>query len=277
MKDFLIKKIKYIESAYNELFCELLAKKLSIKCANYQLKKTKQNELILISKNFLKSNETLVEACSFIKNQTNSLDTLLKTLKASQHCSTYEMDKKQIELDLFKIIVFDYLTSQSDRHDKNYGFIKSQICGKTHLCVAPIYDNEHCFGLNCNGLQKNKNGDYDIDKIINTPMCFGIYNGQNNENLHSIGIEYYENAREIIDYALKKSHLEAFLIQCLKSSIIDECINYIKKIKPKISNKQLDLYKICLTKKIAMLLNTYNHVKSLKNKKQNQFINICEM
>ncbi len=276
MKNNVIKKIVYIESAYNEFFCEILAKKLGIKCAHYKYAKTK-NQRILISKNFLKENETLIEACSFIKDQKNSLDVLLKSLKKAEDYYAYKIDKEQIELDLFKIIVFDYLTSQVDRHDKNYGFIASQKNNETHLCVAPIYDNEHCFGLTHNGLQKNNSGDFDIGKIINTPMCFGIYDGYINQNLNSTGIEQHVYAREIVDYAIKKPCLEQFLKQCLKSSTINECIEEIKKIKPKINNKQINLYKICLTIKISTLLNTYNHVKNLKNNKRNEFINACEM
>ncbi len=276
LRQNIIKKVSFIESVYNEIFCEKLAKSLGINCAHYEFVKTRKNGNILISKNILKENEKLIEACSFINDQVNCLNVLLKNLEKAQQYMGYKFNMQEIELDLFKIIVFDYLTSQADRHDKNYGFIASEKNRETYLKVAPIFDNEHSFGLTNNGMTTDNNDNYDVKKALNMPMCFGIYDGCNHESMNSSGTEKFVYAREIVDYAFKKPYLKDFLKMCFKNSTLTECIKEIKKVKPKINEKLVNHYSNCLTQKMLTLLQTYEHVSTL-NTKQKPLNSIYEM
>ena len=43
------------------------------------------------------------------------------------------------------MICFDFVTNQTDRHDKNYGVILAEQDGKTQVSFAPLFDSDYVF------------------------------------------------------------------------------------------------------------------------------------
>ncbi len=78
----------------------------------------------------------------------------------------YNIDKKSIIQNMFKICIFDLLTLQTDRHMDNTFFIKNR---KTkQLTLAPLLDNEFAFaGKLLQEILEEKDFDVDFEEKLN--------------------------------------------------------------------------------------------------------------
>ena len=166
------------------------------------------------------------------------------------------------------MLVFDYLTSQLDRHDKNYGYIVTENgCQKT-IEFAPLFDNEYSFGFSEKGFKKYAN----IKSIKNTRMCFNVYSGTNFYDIESNGTEHFENARDIIMYALKKPELEKYLKQTISNFKTETIIEEMKQLKPHCPKPLINLYDACVNQKMAELIKVYKHYKTNNINDINEYI-----
>ena len=129
----------------NELICQELAKQVGLSCAEYELANL-DGETGLVSYNVAKNNKKLingVELCFYagLKYCNNCIYEYKEAAKIFAQKNS-DVNVRQIVLDLYKIAVFDCLTMQTDRHDKNLFFITDS---KHNLKVAPLIDNELAF------------------------------------------------------------------------------------------------------------------------------------
>lgn len=125
----------------NEVLCYRLCESLNIPCAKYEpayfnnAQKTKG----ILSYNFLKPNQKLISLKTFLETDDfKSFVEIMSALKAKQ--GFYNLDLNQIQENLYKMMIFDLLTYQTDRHLQNI----SLVTGK-EMKLSPLYDNEFAF------------------------------------------------------------------------------------------------------------------------------------
>lgn len=126
----------------NELLCRELCKQVGIRCAEYELAEI-DGIKGLITYDFVGKNK-LVPLNHFVEINKQSECNLIGCVEAFDTYAEkgYIFDKKQAIIDLFKLIVFDTLTLQTDRHENNVNFLFEK--GKK-ISVATLFDNEFAF------------------------------------------------------------------------------------------------------------------------------------
>lgn len=139
------KKIKDVR-LINELLCQELLSFANIAHAKYEPAHLDE-EYGLISYNVLKPKQKLVTLAQYLNFNRSLSSNLVDISIAFEHYEEkgYVIDKEQVILDLYKIIVFDILTFQTDRHSHNINFIFDD--NNLEICVAPLIDNEYAFGI----------------------------------------------------------------------------------------------------------------------------------
>lgn len=129
----------------NELICEKLANKMGIPCAKYEPAHF-GNSYGLISHNFLGENQSLLTLNDFLMvNQGECSLTSISDACDMFKMIGYDINKKEVIYDIYKIMVFDALTLQTDRHAYNVNILKDDKTCK--MSVAKLIDNEFAFGL----------------------------------------------------------------------------------------------------------------------------------
>ena len=114
----------------------------------------------------------------------------------------------RFESDLFKIIFFDYIIGNSDRHHSNFGFLvnKDQHYQNSDIELAPLYDNGSSL---CAYIDKNV-----VDNILKDKMKF-----ESIINTKSKSMIGWNDIRPI-------KHLE--LISKIKNTYYDKTIDITK-------------------------------------------------
>lgn len=162
------------EADYNvwgELLSEEIAKILDIPCAEYRVA-TLNDQKGILSKSFLKKNNTLLIGSEIYQdffykmhyeknNYSHILDILKDDASKKKYIFRYlnnihltseilknndkinEKDTIEIINSLTKMLFFDLITLQYDRHPNNWGIIQSN----TNYFLSPLYDNSVSFGL----------------------------------------------------------------------------------------------------------------------------------
>lgn len=253
---------------YNELICNEIAKRMKINCVEYDLAELKHDNITykgLVSNNFVNNNQSFVACATYSFGANDGLCGIIRNLEKFKKQNECNLDTEEIEFDLFKMIVFDYLTCQSDRHDCNFGFILDNNGDIPTLKVAPLFDNELSFGFT-----SIKNFE-DIFSIINLNLRFAPYNFNILNNNCIIGCENNELAREIILYAKDKPQL----LDYVKFVIRDfNTINLGKSLQKKvvyIPNQKLQLVDNIIGIKKRELLQTYINILTPKRDKKNTY------
>lgn len=116
----------------NELLCRELCKQVGIRCAEYELAEI-DGIKGLITYDFVGKNK-LVPLNHFVEINKQSECNLIGCVEAFDTYAEkgYRFDKKQAIIDLYKLIVFDTLTLQTDRHENNVNFLFEK--GKKNKC-----------------------------------------------------------------------------------------------------------------------------------------------
>lgn len=126
----------------NELLCQELCKQVGIRCATYEPAEIDGLEG-LVTYDFVGKNK-LVPLHKFIQIKRGLDCNLLDCVEAMDIYSQngYSINKKQAVIDLYKILIFDTLTLQTDRNENNINFLFEP--GKK-IKVADLIDNEFAF------------------------------------------------------------------------------------------------------------------------------------
>ena len=132
----------------NELLCYELAKSVGVLCAEYELANY-HNTQGIVTYNVTKPGEKLINADDFLNNVEEAyllegFRAFSKAIKEYQE-KGYKINEDKVMKSLYKIALFDCLTSQSDRHNFNLFFIVNE--SKKTIKVAPLIDNELAFNL----------------------------------------------------------------------------------------------------------------------------------
>lgn len=126
----------------NELLCQELCNQVGIRCATYELAEIDGIKGI-ITYDFVGKSK-LVPLHKFVAIKKGLDPNLLDCAEAMDVYidNGYLIDKKQAVIDLYKILVFDTLTLQTDRNENNLNFLFEK--GKK-IKVANLIDNEFAF------------------------------------------------------------------------------------------------------------------------------------
>jgi len=224
---------------FNELLCQKLCEQAGIECAKYEYASL-NNRTGLISYNFCNEDE---EVCSLnylhenIKDKEDdsfivtNISDCLKTLKIYES-KGYSFDKQGVVKDLYKLIVFDTLTMQTDRNRTNINFIKNNQTKE--LRVAPVFDNEYAF---CGEMIdrmltsiENKNEYFEDFTYSELPSMYSIYaRSFELDNKNYLKTNFFEKINLITSYANKNEELSKELNNIMEKLDIDKAIKDLKK------------------------------------------------
>lgn len=260
-KSFVFKTYNTSQAQYNDLFCSALANKLDLPCEDYTPASLELNGQVLQGNICLNPTKDIVnfkEARSIFYDSYNSIADIIRKIKKESYCCKLE----DVQLDLFKIAVFDYLTCQTERFDSNYGFIFDN--GKKEISVAPLFNNENSFGI--------FNGEIYTDptKIVNFPFRFAPYNSNTVSNDFAY-CNNSENGYELVKFALKNKKTLEFLDKAITCVNVDNIINDLKKQNINLPQDVVDMYKKCIDKKRNTLVKYLNLLEKQPTKQDNQF------
>ena len=217
-----------------------------------------------ISYNVCKTNEKILSAHALFlqidPEYEYSLESFAELLDNIMESGT-ALDREQVLFDLFKQMVFDILTFQTDRHESNIHFLLNEK--EDTIRVAPLIDNEFGFG----------------GKLVNKIICYG--------KLNSLKSEYKNDEDKFIDYyvlnslmflassfagKIFKKNVDAIGYLCFKNEKYkEEIVKYIKQINVKKAFAELkkEGYKIPKSYKKYV-----EAVVSLAKKKLKQALNV---
>lgn len=210
-KKFLFKRVNAFDlNKWGDLIVMELAKEVGIDCAIYR-PAVFNGETGFITESFLKNNEKLINAKELmdleIKNNfsdkiTNKIKKLCSQSNSRWRPDIYmslnnyvdmieiidtniflsDLEKERIKISLKKLLCFDLITLQSDRHPENYGIIKKD----NGYEFSPLYDNDASFCLGSKNILKK------IEKYI--------YDVPRAKNYREDILEMYHNFNSVFSY-----------------------------------------------------------------------------
>ncbi len=234
----------------NELLYDELAKQLGISVAKYKPAHYKKYNGLL-SMDIAKSNEELMDGCGLLDYDEfggfNVFVDYIKALDIFKEGEGYYVDKSNIKMNLYKMMILDSLTFQEDRHEHNMTFLVNHKDG--YLTCAPLIDNEMCFAaltLNSDEANKFKYIDYNtFMKLHGEAIRLHV-----NTVVSKLPCEqrYKANIKELVRLATKSKRMQNFLFLALHKLNIEEAFQNVEKlgyeISPEYKNYVKNLIKI---------------------------------
>ena len=218
----------------NELICSCLAKQVDINSAIYE-PAILNNEYGVVTYNFLKANQKLLTLDNFLQpgDTTPSLVNIADKIEIFQMMG-YEISKSEIIFDLYKIMIFDALTLQSDRNAFNINFIFDS--NYNTITVAPMFDNEFAFSVEnmCNLYFNSDNLSFK-DLICNHSI-----DSKNLEVTSEFTFNEKRFGKQIIQLTnLAKSNedMKEFLIKSIKKLNVNNAIEKVENMGIEITNE----------------------------------------
>lgn len=278
--DDLFKNIRNIRIT-NELLCQELAKQVGVLCAEYELA-TKKNITGLVTYDIAKPGEEIIDSYSFfynIKESDESKRVYKDDVTFQDYAEAidiykingYKIDKQKTLKTLYKIILFDCLTVQSDRHSGNLFFLHDPI--KQRVKLSPLMDNEFAFNT--------KNFDNFIHQLTelknNTKNSFieslNYLSDQINvqDVSFSMSPPFLQNAKEIVNIAVQNEEYARIFKRIIQAFNVKKAINNLKLKGVEIS-AQYENYILTAEKQVKSILKTFLKQKqSQKNPKAEDY------
>ena len=140
---------KSTELASEKIACEI-AKVIGYRCADIDLAKDQDGELCVLNYSFLKPDESLIEFASEASISQNGSDRKEKYTIQGIKRILDTVDEK-LYSEFIGLQVFDALIGESDRHEENWGYIRTNE--RSDIILAPFYDNGDSLMHNINDIQ----------------------------------------------------------------------------------------------------------------------------
>lgn len=151
------------DATFGEVFISALCKSLGIKCVDasfaYGIIVGKETKGCLVKSyidddvyeniSLMSINDSLQEKWSVSNNgctRESTPDNIYEDLTNYLQGKNCEIDSSVLQ-DLKIMALFDYVTAQIDRHEKNIEFLVTKKDGKLSLKLAPMFDNGRSFGF----------------------------------------------------------------------------------------------------------------------------------
>ena len=131
------KRRKSTELASEKIACEI-ARAIGYRCADIELAKDQDGELCVLNYSFLKPDESLIEFASEASISQNGCDRKEKYTIQGIKRILDTVDEK-LYSEFIGLQVFDALIGESDRHEENWGYIRTSK--SSDIVLAPFYDN----------------------------------------------------------------------------------------------------------------------------------------
>lgn len=246
----------------SEKIAELIASELKIKSAKIDIG-TYYGDIGCLSYNILKDKQTMSEGVSYISRKYPKYDvtTGIDMETGQYYCLEMilnSLSTNELKRDFFKIMIFDFIIGNSDRHSNNWAIIKTK---DTQECFAPLYDNGSslCALINeheiANYLSKDK---LKLSSLVDSKSKTLVrINGNvkkiptHKEVLQYLHDNYYENTRQFAEIAILKLNTEK----------IEEILYQVNKY---ISQRRYELLKRYLIEKMKILKEIYKRGDSNK-------------
>ena len=164
-----------------------------------------------------------------------SLDMILESVK-----------ELNIEKDLFKIFIFDFIIGNRDRHHSNWAILKNGVDNK----VCPVYDNTSSLGAYVN--------DSKIDRCINDKNWFEAQVDRQSISMIALDGKRVRHS-EFVTYLRNNYYLETFdfvenVVKKLTNDSIEKLMNSYEGL---LSNSKIVFIKKFLLRKVEILKEIY--------------------
>lgn len=219
----------------NELLCKQLCNQINLDCAEYEIASI--NNLTGLLSYDIVGNNRLINLSEFIKVDKNARPNLIDCANCIDIYKNngVNINKKEVIINLYKIILFDTLTLQTDRNARNINFIYDKK-SKT-LTTAKLIDNEFAF---C--------GERMVDWLENNygemlSMRDVLYEYSNLGKIFTFDSDYIltskqfkNNVENLIAYAKKYPDLQNVLDSTLNNLNVKDAFKKVEKTGIKINN-----------------------------------------
>ena len=223
----------FMQQPFNEVIASMIAERLKINHVDYKLV-WDGNVPYSVCEDFIDRNTELVSAWRIMQSAPKDNNTSI--YRHYINCCE-SLGIKDIVSETDKMIVFDYLIANEDRHQNNFGLIRNADTLKW-IGVAPIFDSGSSFGydkitnqiangtnIECKPFKKRHE---DQIKLVSSFkwIDFNALNGAD-EDIR----EVLDKAGEYIDEARKDAIVSSFIkrVETLKSLAENACVTDDKK------------------------------------------------
>lgn len=220
----------------NELLCKELCDQIGLDCAEYEPAHIRGLDGLLTYD--IAGKDRLVSLESFLKIKKNTTANLYETscIIDKYLIKGYNINKSEVIKGLYKTILFDTITLQTDRNISNINFIYNSKT-KTYK-LAKLIDNEFAFCgefFVCECDYKNLSN-YDFRDIINdyslTAKIFTF-----NDSYYANKSRFKNNIEYLVLYAKKYPAFNKLLKETLQNIDVKEAFNNLEKKEIEINNE----------------------------------------
>lgn len=239
----------------SEKIAELIAEELKLPHARIGIG-SYQGEMGCLSYNILKNNQIMSEGVSYISRKYPQYDSESgKDMETGKYYSLEmildSLGCDELKNNFFRIVIFDFIIGNSDRHSSNWAIIKNKSGNET---LAPLYDNGSSLcALICED---------DIDSYLgNDKMRFHSLVDSKSRTLVRIDANSKKipTHKCVIEYLHDKYYKETkdFVEEALRILNEQKIENILRKVKKYVSLKRIELLRRYLLEKMNILKTIY--------------------
>ena len=247
----------------NELMCYELAKMMGVKCARYEPAIKKENDIIktgAISFKVNTSNQVLKTLYDDNEDVTaETFSEIVELMKQRSKNDKILLDP-DFEFDLFKMVVFDILTLQQDRHLTNIHIIDDKKQNKRML--SPLIDNEMAFGvITLNQKAEERKTDINFSDIVESmnSSVFLIKYVKFTKN-HN----FTQTIKDAVIFARRKEKYMNFLKNAIKNFDVKLAIQQVEEKNIKISDEYKRYVYFCKRHIKDLFINNIKHYEDME-------------
>lgn len=239
----------------SEKIAELIARELKINCAKIDIG-TYYGDSGCLSYNILGDRQVMSEGVAYISRTYPKYDVQkgidLETGKYySLEIILESLKEKELKEEFFKIMIFDFIIGNSDRHPNNWAIVKNKS-GKESL--APLYDN----GSSLCALIS----DIELDKYFgNDKLKFLSLVDSKSKTLIRIDSrdKKIPTHKEVLEYLCKNYYIQTkeFAEAVIKKLNEEKIENILRGVNKYICHRRYELLKKYLMEKIRILKEIY--------------------
>jgi hypothetical protein len=234
-------KMDYKYEFWSEIIASEVGRYLNLNVLVYDIAYIR-SEIGCLSRLMISSQEILKEGINYLRGYNNKYDPEDKK-KGNEY--TFSFIKETLEFygikekikDIIKVIIFDSLIGNGDRHQENWGFIISNSNQQqaSSIKFSPIYDNGSCLG--------RKIDDEKINKILNDSNMLNAYINRGKSEIrwnNGIALNHFELIKNI---KIKYKEYSEFITDIINKIIVRYDENDIKEIVTEIDSKLPEILK----------------------------------
>ena len=235
---------------FSEKIASEIANKIGLSCARIDLA-TRDNRIGVVSYKINSQEEDILEGIQFINRvyPFYNKDTLIDEETGEKYSLDIVLNSIRglnLESELFKVFIFDFIIGNTDRHHSNWAILMNG--GDISIC--PLYDNASSL---CSYVT-----DEQIDRSIRDKNWVNALIDSKSKSLIRINGNKVRHS-EFVRYLSQRYYLETVsfvkdIKEKLTNSVIDEILNAYNGV---LSDKKIILLKIYLKEKIKILLDIY--------------------